>query len=316
MYDVLGLDKGASTDEIKKAYRKLAREHHPDKGGDPEKFKKVQEAYEILSDPEKRSNFDQFGSAEAPQMSGFPGFSGGFPGGFGDIFGQMFGQQRGPPKAEDHNHEIKISLEESYRGVTKNMRVTLTKTCFDCLHTCKNCGGRGTTQHQVQLGPFSQIMNQPCQACGTSGQLSKGCQGCNFKKHKLENLNLEIKLKPGTEDGHKTVVRGMGAQPSRKGEEPGDLIITVSVNSNSEFMRQGNDLVWLRKISFENSVTGLRFQCPHFDGPLEIDTRVWGVIDPRKDYIVPNKGFPGGNLRVAFDVVYPDPTVKYTLSLL
>jgi DnaJ-class molecular chaperone len=309
MYDVLGLDKGASSGEIKKAYHKLAREHHPDKGGDPEKFKRVQEAYEILSDPEKRSNFDRFGSAEAPQM-------GGFPGGFGDIFGQMFGGMRGPPRAEDHTHEIKISLEEAYRGVIKNMRVTLTKQCFDCLKQCKDCGGRGMTQHQVQLGPFSQIMNQPCHACGASGQVAKGCQGCNFKKHKLENLNLEIKLKPGTEDGHKTVVRGMGAQPSRKGEEPGDLVIIVSVNSHPEFMRQGNDLVWLRKISFENSVTGLRFQCPHFDGPLEIDTRKWGIIDPRKDYIVPNKGFPGGNLRVAFDVIYPDPTVKYTLSLL
>ena len=110
MYDVLGLDKGASSGEIKKAYHKLAREHHPDKGGDPEKFKKVQEAYEILSDPEKRSNFDRFGSAEAPQV-------GGFPGGFGDIFGQMFGGMRGPPRAEDHTHEIKISLEEAYRGV-------------------------------------------------------------------------------------------------------------------------------------------------------------------------------------------------------
>jgi DnaJ-class molecular chaperone len=314
MYEVLGLDKSASHDDIKKAYRKLAREHHPDKGGDPEKFKQVQEAYEVLSDPDKRSNFDRFGSAEGPpqNMGGFPG---GFPGGFSDIFGQMFGQQRGPPKAEDHHHEIKISLEDAYRGVTKNMRVTLTKRCPECIKTCRDCGGRGMVQHQVQLGPFSQLMNQPCQPCSGTGQVNKGCNGCNFKKHKLEHLNLEIKLKPGTEDGHQTVVRGVGAQPSRKEEEPGDLVITVKVNSHPEFMRQGNDLVWIRKISFENSVTGLRFQCPHFDGPLEIDTRQWGVLDPRRDYVVPNKGFPGGNLRVAFDVIYPDPTVKYTLSL-
>ena len=308
MYDVLGLDKSASQSDIKKAYYKLAREHHPDKGGDPEEFKKVQEAYEILSDQEKRANFDQFGTAEAPQHHGFPG---GFAG-FGDIFGQMFGQ-RGPPKADDHSHELRISLEESYRGVTKNLKVTLQKQCMACCATCRDCGGRGHTQHHVQLGPFSQLMNQPCQGCGTTGQVIKGCQKCNFKKHTLEHLNLEIKLKPGVEAGHQVTVRGMGGQPTRKGEEPGDLIITVTVNSHPEFMRQGNDLVWMRRISFENSVTGLRVQCPHFDGPLEINTQKWGVLDPRKDYVVPGKGFLGGNLRVAFDVVYPDPSVRYTL---
>jgi len=309
MYEVLGLDKGASQDDIKKAHRKLAREHHPDKGGDPEKFKKVQEAYEILSDPEKRSNFDKFGSAEGPPQMG------GFPSGFGDIFGQMFGGMHGPPKAEDHHHTINISLEEAYRGVIKNMRVTLTKVCMDCLKPCKQCGGRGHVQHHMQLGPFSQLVNQPCGGCSATGQVANGCQGCNFKKHKLENLNLELKFKPGVEDGYQTTVRGMGAQPTRRGEEPGDLFIILNVNSHKDFMRQGNDLVWIRKISFDNSVTGLRVQCPHFDGAFEIDTRVWGVIDPRKDYLVLKKGVPGGNLRVAFDVIYPDPSITYTLTI-
>ena len=127
MYDVLGLTKDATTDDIKKAYRKLAREHHPDKGGDAEKFKKVQEAYELLSDPEKRQNFDRFGTAEPPHQGPNPN----------DFFAQMFGGQnpfgfggggpRGPVKRANFDHELKVSFNESYHGATRNMRITLDK---------------------------------------------------------------------------------------------------------------------------------------------------------------------------------------------
>lgn len=306
-YDVLGLDRNASQDDVKKAYRKLAREHHPDKGGDPEKFKKVQEAYEVLSDPQKRQNFDQFGTAEGPQ--------GGFPGNPNDIFSQMFGGAfggpRGPVRRADHHHELKIKLEEAYRGVTRTFKVTLVKPCFACRKKCQHCRGRGSVQ--IQMGPMA--FSQPCPACGGQGGGSSGCQECNFKTKKLEPLNLELKIPAGVEDGATLVAGGMGEQPQKPEEEPGDLVFSVKVQDHPHLMRMGRDIVFSTKISFEDSVMGKKLVVPHFDGPLEIDTSEYGVLDPRKDYFVHGKGFvPGGHLRLSFDVVYPTPSTKFNLS--
>jgi DnaJ-class molecular chaperone len=313
MYDVLGLNKDASHDEVKKAYRNLARKHHPDKGGDPEQFKKVQEAYDVLSDPERRRNFDQFGDPNgAPQ-----GPPGGFPGGFpADIFAQMFGGgQRGPVRRANHEHVINISLEDAYRGITKNIRIGIARPCFDCMKVCKACGGQGKIQQNVNMGPFSQMFAHPCGHCNQVGKISSGCAVCNHQKVRHENLNFEFKIPPGVGDGFAAQVRGMGEQAQvPTGEEPGDLILIVKVNSHPEFMRQGDDLIWIQKISFENSVNGVVLTCPHFDGPIEIDTGKWGVIDPRKDYVVPGKGMPGGKLRCAFDIQYPNSETKFTLT--
>jgi DnaJ-class molecular chaperone len=314
MYDVLGLDKSASPDDIRKAYRKLIMVHHPDKGGDPEKFKKIQEAYEVLSDPQKKENFDRFGTPDGPQMQGMPMdmndmfaqmFGGGFPG---------FGQQ-GPMKRPDHHHRMVISLEDAYRGLKKNMKITLNKVCFSCTKKCPQCRGQGKIQHQIQIGPFAQMMTQGCDACQQTGQLSKGCPQCDFKKHKLEHLNLEINIEPGVEHGHTIVIRGLGEQPQKaSGEDPGDLLIHVEIKDHPVFMRQKNDLIWHTKLSFETSVTGAKLVCPHFDGPIDIDTKEFGIIDPRKEYIIKGKGFKGGNLRVGFDVQYPSKGVTYILT--
>jgi len=315
MYDVLGVSKDASPDEIKKAYRKLAMQHHPDKGGNPEKFKEITNAYEILSDPQKRQNFDQFGDPNGPQ--GPQGFPGGFP---GDIFSQMFGNGgfggfQGPVRRSNHEHELKISLEDAYRGITKNLHITLQRMCFQCMKTCKDCNGVGKIQRQIQMGPFVQNIIQPCGVCGGAGKTSSGCKECDFKKQKFEKLNLEIKIDPGVRDGHQIVMRGLGEQVQKpSGEEPGDLVVTIRIKDHPEFMRQGDDLIWPVRLSFESSVTGAHITCPHFDGPLEINTGDWGVLDPRKDYTVKGKGFNGGNLRVSFDIIYPDLKVKYMLS--
>jgi len=313
MYDVLGLTRDATADDIKKAHRKLAREHHPDKGGDPEKFKKVQEAYEVLSDPEKRQNFDRFGTPDAPPQGPNPN----------DIFAQMFGGggnpfgfspgHRGPVRRADHHHELKITLEDAYRGLTRTFKVTLTKPCFACRSQCPQCHGRGT--HMVQMGPMS--FGQPCQPCGGQGGGSSGCHECNFKKKKHEPLNLELKIPAGVEDGATIVAGGMGEQPLKPDEEPGDLIFHIKIQDHPELMRQGKDLVWSTRISFEDSVNGKVLQVPHFDGSIQINTSDWGVLDPREDYIIPGKGFvPGGKLRVSFNVIYPPANVKFTLSKL
>ena len=316
-YEALGLQRGATEDEVKKTYRKLAREHHPDKGGDAEKFKKIQGAYEILSDPQKRQNYDQFGNAEGPQ-----GGPGGFPPGFNpnDIFTQMFGGgfggPRGPVRRANHEHELKITLEDAYRGITKNFKIALSKPCWNCQKKCPQCHGCGQVQIQMGLMAFS----QPCPACQGVGVHGQGCQECNFKSKKTENLNLELKIPKGIQSGNALTAHGLGEQARTKDEEPGDLIFHVKIQDHPELLRQGDDLVWHTKISFMDSVNGKVIEAPHFDGPIRIDTADWGVLDPREDYVIPGKGFGAegttsrGRYRVSFNVLYPPANVKFKVE--
>lgn len=310
-YNILEIESNASREEIKKAYRRLVFINHPDKGGDAEKFKKIQGAYEILSDPQKRQNLDQFGNAEgAPQ---------GFPPGF-DIFSQMFGGGFGfpghgaPTKRPNREHTLNISLEDAYRGLTKHLKITLSKACFACRKKCSHCHGKGSVH--IQMGPM--VMQQPCQHCGGSGGSSNGCEGCNFKSKKNEQLNLELKIPQGVEDGAIMTAHGLGEQPQKPEEEPGDLLFHIKIGDHPEFLRQGLDIVWTTTISFENSVNGKVLQIPHFDGPIKIDTADWGVLDPREDYIVPFKGFKNGDkvgrLRIQFNIIYPNSKTKFTLT--
>jgi DnaJ-class molecular chaperone len=281
--------------------------HHPDKGGDPEQFKKIQGAYDVLSDPQKKENFDRFGTVDGPPNPA-------------DMFSQMFGGQnpfgfpqagpRGPVRRANFDHELKISFEESYRGLTRNMRIILDKTCFGCLKKCPQCGGRGSIQHA--MGPM--VFQQPCGACQGRGAGSLGCSQCQ-NGHKKEALNLELKIPAGVENGNVIVGHGLGEQPRKDGEEPGDVLFHVRVQDHPEFMRQGDDLIFQTKISFEDSVNGKIIQVPHFDGPIDIDTADWGVLDPREDYIIPKKGFKGtGKLRIQFNVVYPRAKRAYVLT--
>jgi len=310
-YAALGIDKNATQEEIKKTYRKLAIKTHPDKGGDPEQFKKIQGAYDILSDPQKRQNFDQFGNPEGPQQQGFPG---GFP---GDIFSQMFGggnpfqrppQNQGPKRRNDAQHELSISLEDAYKGIHRHLRVGLHKPCMKCRQSCQQCNGRGVMH--IQMGPM--VMQQTCPACGGQGASRSGCKDCENKGHKVEQLNLEVVIPAGIEDGGQVICRSLGEQPLNPNEEPGDLVFIIRVQSHPEFMRQGDDLLWSTKISFVDSVNGKKIVIPHFAGDIEINTADWGVLDPREDYIIPGKGFRNGRLRVQFNIVYPKG--RYTVT--
>jgi DnaJ-class molecular chaperone len=315
-YEILGVSKGCSEGELKKAYRKLAIVHHPDKGGDPEQFKKIQGAYDILSDPQKRQNFDQFGNPDGPPQ-GNPFAGGGMP----DIFSQMFGggnpfqqppQHQGPRRRNDARHELTISLDDSYRGLHKHLRVGLHKPCMKCRKKCPSCQGRGNIH--IQMGPM--VMQQPCPSCAAQGSIRSGCGDCEGKGNKIEHLNLEVVIPAGIDNGGQVICKSLGEQPLNPDEEAGDLIFVIRVQSHPEFMRQGNDLIWSTKISFVDSVNGKRITIPHFDGDIDISTADWGVLDPREDYVIPGKGFKNGKLRVQFNVVYPPAKVRFNLQKL
>jgi len=312
-YSDLGVQKGCSDEDVKKSYRKLVMKHHPDKGGDPEQFKKIQGAYEILSDPQKRQNFDQFGNPDGPPVGGNP-FGGGFP---GDIFSQMFGggnpfqrqQSRGAKRRNDSRHELTISLEDAYNGVHRHLRLGLHKPCMKCRQKCSACQGRGMIH--IQMGPM--VMQQPCPNCGGQGSSRPGCKDCGGSGNKIENLNLEVVIPAGIEDGGQVTCKSLGEQPLNPDEEAGDLIFVIRVKSHPEFMRQGNDLIWATKISFVDSVNGKNIKIPHFAGEINISTADWGVLDPREDYVIPGKGFNGGKLRIQFNILYPNGE-RYTVT--
>jgi DnaJ-class molecular chaperone len=155
----------------------------------------------------------------------------------------------------------------------------------------------------MQMGPM--VMQQACPKCGAQGSIRSGCKDCDGKGSKVENLNLEVVIPAGIEDGGRVVCKALGEQPLNPGEEAGDLIFNIRVQDHPEFMRQGDDLIWTTSISFVDSVNGKRIIIPHFAGQIEIDTADWGVLDPREDYVVPRKGFRDGKLRVQFNVIYP-----------
>jgi DnaJ-class molecular chaperone len=273
-WDVLGLPPGAPPDEIKKAYKALARKHHPDKGGDPEEFKRISKAYEEALNP------------PPPQMH------------------PMFHHQPQQIRRGNSSWTVNVSLEEAYRGCVRHIKVTIEKTCFACWRACPACQGTG----QMAMFPF---MLMPCVSCkGTCG-VRGGCAKCQHTKKIIENFQLNINVPPGCEDGHQVAAQGLGEQAKGMHDIPGDLVITVKVTDHPVFLREGKNLIILKKISFEESVNGIEFEVPHFDGAFKVCTKDWGVLDPRRDYVVPGKGMKGGDLRVGFDIAYPGPSELY-----
>ena len=297
-YDVLGVTRDASPEDIRKAYRKLAVQHHPDKGGDQEKFKEISAAYEVLSDEQKRSNFDQFGTADGPQMGG-----GAMPD-MGEMFKNLFGQGGGggPPRREDHHHMIQLTLEEAFQGVTKNLKLSIDHPCYSCQQNCQTCQGRGSIH--MQMGPF--MMNRPCDQCKSAGVESKGCPACDNKKIKTDSEVITINISKCVMDGETFVIPNKGEQPVKQGEMAGNLIVQIRIKYHPLFVREGNHLIWTTKISFEESVKGTKVTIPHFGGEMNIDTSYFGIIDPRLRYEIKGKGMNSeSNLYIVFDIQYP-----------
>ncbi len=299
-YEVLGVDRGASDDEIKKAYRQAAKKYHPDLNpGDKEaeaKFKEVNEAYEVLSDKEKRARYDQFGHAGVDPNYGAGAGGAGF-GGFGDFgdigdifssfFGGGFGGQRSNPNAprrgSDVSTGVTISFEEAAKGCKKTVRVTAIDGCTDCKgtgaaegstpKTCPSCHGTGHIK-VVQRTPFGQMQTQrPCDQCrGTGRIIEKPCRTCGGKGKVRRTRDIEVNIPAGIDDGQILAVRGKG-DAGINGGPAGDLNIAVSVRPHPIFERSGTDVYCEIPITFVQAALGADIDVPTLDGKVNLKIR-------------------------------------------
>jgi DnaJ-class molecular chaperone len=239
-YDYLNISRDASHADIKKAFKKLAVEHHPDKGGDTEVFKNISQAYEVLSDPEKRQLYDMSGGDEnftERQPSANPGMS------FNDIFNGIF---KNVGKKRNSHITIELTLEEVYNGCTKKLKLELEKSCGQCSKVCKTCIGSGMEQMKIQLGPFMQIINQPCNKCNGRGTFrdSVGCLDCNGTSKIIEKVDTSIDIPPGITEKHNIVKQGFGEQPTSNMEKPGDLVINFKYKPHPIFEVNDGNLIY------------------------------------------------------------------------
>jgi molecular chaperone DnaJ len=289
-YEVLGVNKDASDEDIKKAYRKLAMKHHPDRNPDnpkaEEHFKEAKEAYETLSDGQKRAAYDQYGHAafEAGGMGGGSPFGAGAGAGgfdFGDIFGDIFGGSRGggrnsPHRGSDLRYNLEISLEEAARGAQKQIRIPTMEDCETCkgtgakpgtsATTCQTCAGHG--QVRMQQGFFS--IQQTCPRCHGSGkQISSPCASCHGAGKIKQHKTLEIKIPAGIDTGMRLRHSGHGEAGSN-GAPSGDLYVEIHIRPHNVFEREGDDLHCEMPISFSTAALGGEIEIPTLDGKASI----------------------------------------------
>ncbi len=294
-YEVLGVNKGASDDEIKKAYRKLAKQYHPDLNKDnPDaeaKFKEAAEAYEVLSDSEKRSRYDQFGHAGVDPNAGFGGGGSGF-GGFGgfdmgDIFESFFGggfgggsrqRRNGPVRGDDIQQAIELTFEEAAFGCKRKVNIIRAESCEECGGsgakkgtspvTCTKCNGTGQMR-TVQNTPFGQFASTTtCNACkGRGTTISDPCPKCNGSGHVRTPRELEVNIPAGIDHGQTVSVRGQG-EAGMRGGPAGDLLITIYVKKNNVFVRDGNNVLVDVPITFVQATLGCEIEIPTIDGKV------------------------------------------------
>jgi len=279
-YEVLGIERGAGGAEIKTAYRKLARQYHPDVNPDnpdaEEKFKEVQEAYDVLSDDRKREVYDRYGHEAAQRGgNGFPGGAGGFDpfGGFGDIFDVFFGGQGGaggrrggPQRGADLRYDLEVTLEEAYAGVEKPIRIPRVENCDTCSgsgaapgtkpETCPVCNGQGQvrrTQNTI-LGSIQSVA--PCERCSGRGQIVKTpCQTCEGRGRVRKQRDLTVEVPAGVDDGMRMPLSGQG-EAGALGGPPGDLYVFFHVKEHPIFERDGVDLYAEVPITFTQAALG------------------------------------------------------------
>jgi len=290
-YEILGVNKDASEDELKKAYRKLAMKHHPDRNPDnpnaEEHFKEAKEAYEVLTDPQKRAAYDQYGHAGIdPSAHGFgagasaKGFEG-FADAFGDIFGDIFGGGGGRSRSNvyrgaDLRYNLEISLEEAARGTETKIRIPAMAACDTCHGsgakpgtqptTCTTCGGHG--QVRMQQGFFS--IQQTCPNCHGSGKMVQNpCPDCHGAGRIKQHKTLAVKIPAGVDEGDRIRLSGEG-EAGVNGGPPGDLYVVIQIKPHAVFQRDHNDLHCEMPISFTIAALGGEIEIPTLDGHAKI----------------------------------------------
>ena len=333
-YEVLGVSRGASDAEVKKAYRRLARDHHPDANpgdaGAEERFKELTEAYEVLSNPQSREAYDTYGH-QVPRGGGagggYPG--GGDPfGGFQDIFEAFFGDRfgggsffgdaggRAPSRGGDAEVEVSLDLREAAFGADREISVQTVKNCGVCeglggteTRTCGTCEGAGAvrTVRQSLLGQM--VSTQVCSTCGGSGRIIEvTCEECRGSGKISEMVSRNIQVPEGIEDGMRMRIAGAGHQGD-PGAPPGDLYVMIRVEDDPELMRDGDDLVHRMKVTFVDAALGTEAEVPTLEGNKGI--RVEAGTQPGTTLRLGGQGMPRlkrrgrGDLKVVVDVMVP-----------
>lgn len=321
-YNTLGVGKGTSKEEIKRAYRRLAHQYHPDKkDGDEKKFKEINEAYQVLSNDQKRAQYDQFGSVftQGGFEGGFGGVnfedlfrgSGGFSGfrntefDLGDIFGDIF-NQRGTKarhyktKAQDISIDLELTLEDIYKGLKKDIKLRKTVSCHKCkgiggepnssMKECSACGGNGEI-HQAQrtfFGSFSRVII--CSNCQGEGEIpEKTCSKCRGKGVISDIETITVSIPFGIDDGQIIKLEGQG-EAGRKGELAGDLYIRIYLKKHKSFIKKGDDVYYELSISFTQATLGDKIEIPTLEGKVKLKIPIG--IESGKLIRIRNKGMP------------------------
>jgi len=320
-YEVLGVSKGASDDEIKKAYRKLAKKYHPDVNpGDQAaeaKFKEVNEAYSILSDKEKRARYDQFGHAGVDPNYGAGGPGGGF--GFdmgdidlGDIFGSFFGggfggfggsssaRRNGPQKGESLRANLTITFEEAAFGCEKEINLNRSEECEAChgsgcepgttAETCPDCRGTGVVRVQQRTGGFAFSSTAACARCrGTGKIIHSPCKACSGSGSVKKSKRVTVSIPAGIDDGQAVSLRGQG-NAGKNGGPAGDLIVGVRVKPSNQFRRDGTTVLYEQPVTFYQAVMGAELEIPTIDGKVKYNLPAG--TQPGTTFRLRGKGIP------------------------
>jgi len=311
LYDRLGVKKTCSKDEINRAFRKLAIKHHPDKGGDPEMFKKIGEAHEILSDDDKRKKYDCGGmeSLKSEGGGGVPNFPFGFP--FGSLFNR---QQQAPTKGEDKVFPFPISLEEMFSGTIKKIRISKQVVCQECKGkggkestVCDECRGSGMKVIMRHMGPMIQQIQTVCPKCKGQKEVfseKNKCIHCKGEKTVLEKKDLSIEIKAGMKDGDQ--IRLEKECDQTPGIETGDVVVIIQQKPHSLFKRVNEHLLMEKEISLGEALCGGRFSFLHPSGKtmyVELDE----IVSPNKILCLVSEGMTSqGHLFIKFSVKFPD----------
>lgn len=330
-YEILGVSKNASEDEIKKAYRKAAMKNHPDKGGDPEKFKELAQAYEVLSDSQKREIYDQYGEDALKEGMGggggmqdpfdiFESFFGGNPFGGGGS-----GRGRRQRRGDDVVHPLKVSLEDLYSGITKKLSLSRNVICSKCSGKgsksgasmkCSGCKGTGMKVSIRQLGPgMIQQMQHPCNECKGTGETiddKDRCPQCKGEKVVQEKKVLEVHVEKGMQNGQKVTFPGEADEaPDRA---TGDIVFVLQQKEHPKFKRKGEDLFVDHTLTLTEALCGFQFILTHLDGrQLLIKSNPGEVVKPDQFKAINDEGMPmyqrpfmRGKLYIHFIVEFPD----------